>query len=97
MKVFDHIELSVYKEGSGYSHTSPIEGTEGVMDLEKITYEDYADYIKDYLADINEEDEWYIIDIALYENGKDPMFDEPVKNIKIKAFSKNGEIVIEEM
>lgn len=96
MKVFDQIELSVYKEGSGYSHTSPIEGTEGVMDLEKITYEDYADYIKDYLADTNE-DEWYIIDIAFYEDGTDPMFDDPVKKIKIKAFSKNGEIVIEEM
>ena len=101
MKVFEHIELEVYREGDGYSNTEDIESSGKLIDLEATTWEDYTDLIKEYLYDevLFREvtgEEYYVINISLYEEGKDPMFNEPVKKIRIKAYRENEEIIIKE-
>lgn len=101
MKVFENIELEVYREGEGYSHTENIESSGKLIDLETTNWEDYTDFIKDYLyneeSDRDEEDKkYYVMQISLYEEGKDPMFDEPVKTIRIKTYRENEEIIIKE-
>lgn len=67
------VAVSHYQVGTGYSYTEQMDSgvTSGVF-----TAEEWNDGLDDPFRETPES--WVVIDVAIYADGDDPMFDEPI-------------------